>query len=333
MFKAELCTLCGDCLIHCVFNKYTREEAIAERQALMNGKWAAILSNCASCHACNETCPQGANPWDLISKLQGVYGVVTTPDIWLERILKVDKARLRVLAGPPQEVAETVLLTCNVEDMTPGVFDSPLYADLTKLMGPAYYCCCPLEFYGNEAGQLARAQGFVDVIARHRPNEVICYHDACYYLLSYRAPEYGITVPFRFLHIFEYLIRTLKQHRDKIHPLNIRIAYQCPCTSRSTPWKEPLLDELLDLIGCERVSRRYDRENALCCGSVLTTRGLIERATEAALRNIEDSSEHSSDALVYLCPGCLKSYKELCSKRKIPLYQISELCQIALGEK
>lgn len=226
-----------------------------------------------------------------------------------------------------------MLATCTIGELTPQVFHSQLYADLPKLVGPAYYCCQALEFFGDEEGERDRAQGFVDAIARYQPKEVVCYHDACYYLLSFRLPEYGIEAPFRPVHIFEYLLRTLRRHQDKILPLNMRVAYQRPCTSRNTPLKEPFLDELFQLIGCERVARRYDRENALCCGDLLAFRGHMERAREAALKNIEDSLENGAEAMIYLCPSCLKLYGKLCDEHGLPVYQISELCQMAIGEK
>ena len=332
MFKAELCNLCGDCLVNCMFNEYTREEAVAEWQALMEGKWAPILHNCASCHACNESCSQGANPWDLIAKLQGIHGEVKVPEATVERNQKVDDERARVLAGPPPGPVEVVLATCTLGETTPQVFDSLLYADLPKLVGPAYYCTVT-EFFGDEEGSRTGAQGFMDAFARYQPKEVVCYHDVCYHLLAFRMPEYGIEVPFRPVHIFEHLLGILRKHRGRISPLNLKIAYQRPCSSRSTPWKEPLLDELLELIGCERVARRYDRENALCCGAMLDLRGLADGSGEAAMRNIEDSLAHGAEALAYLCHGCLRRLGELRGEHDLPLYHISELCQMAIGEK
>jgi len=335
MFKKELCNLCGVCLVKCPFNKYTKEEAIAERRALMEGKWAPILRDCAICHACNEICPQGANPYDLISKLQGELGEVRGPALFLfeEYAKMVDEKRPKVLAEPLPEPEESVLTTCVLGERNPEFFDSMLYENLPKLTGPAYYCCMALELIGNEEGERDRAQGLVDVIARYKPREVICFHDTCYHLLSARLPEYGIHAPFRPVHLFEYLLRTLQEHQDKIIPLNIKIAYQRPCTSRSTPWKEHFLDQLLNLIGCERVARRYDYKDALCCGRMFTLRGFEERGLEAATKNLDDSLEHGAQALVCLCNACILSYGKPCEERGFPLYHISELCQVALGEK
>jgi Fe-S oxidoreductase len=316
-----------------MFNHYTLEEAVAERQALMAGTWAPILHNCAACHACNEFCPESANPFDLISKLQGIHGEADAANVWGDRAQKVDEERPKVLGGPKPEPADTLLATCTIGELNPRAFESLLYDDLPKLVGPAYYCCHALEFFGDEEGEKSRAQGFVDAIARYEPKELVCYHDACYTLLTFRLLEYGIEAPFRPVHIFEHLLRTLKKNRDKIRPLNMKVAYQRPCTSRNAPEKEHFLDELFELIGCERVNRKYDGDNALCCGDVYAFRNLLDRANEAATRNIEDSLKHGAEALIYLCPSCLKLYGERCEERNFPVYQISELCQLAIGEK
>jgi len=333
VFHPELCKLCGDCLVNCMFNEYSRDEAIAERKALMEGKWAPILRDCASCHSCNERCPQGANPWDLIGRLQGKYREVDAGEYWAERLRAADEERSGLLGAPLPERADTVLLTCTIGSGATEVFDSLLYSGVHKLMGPAYYCNNGLEYFGDEAGQKARAQGFVDAIARFQPREVVCYHDQCYFLLSYRLPEYGMDVPFRLVHLFEFLGRTVRQHQEKVRPLNLKVAYQRPCSSRNTQDKEPYLDELLELLGCERVAREYDRENALCCGAMYGARGLSDKALAAALTNVEDSLEHGAEVLLCLCPSCMRNYAELAPDRGLPVYHVSELCRIALGEE
>jgi Fe-S oxidoreductase len=332
VFRPELCNLCGDCLVGCMFNEYSRDDAVAQRKALMAGEWAPILRDCASCHACNEFCPQAANPWDLVSKLQGVFGEVTAGNVWGERALEVDAARLELPAKPKPEPSDTLLATCTVGDLNPGAFQSLLYAGLTQATGPEYYCCNALEYFGDEEGSRARAQGFVDALNRYAPEEVICYHDACYFHLTYRLPEYGVKVPFRPVPLFEHLLRAVTTNAHRVKPLGWRIAYQRPCSSRNTPEKEPILDELLAAIGCERVPRRYDRMNALCCGDVFSFRGFMDRAEEAARRNIIDARDHGATAMVYLCPSCLKLYGRLCPEHALAVYHVSELCQLAVGE-
>jgi hypothetical protein len=50
------------------------------------------------------------------------------------------------------------------------------------------------------------------------------------------------------------------------------------------------------------------------------------------LTNVEDALEFGAEALLYLCPSCLKNYAKLAPDRGLPVYHVSELCQIALGE-
>ena len=55
--------------------------------------------------------------------------------------------------------------------------------------------------------------------SRYRPKQVICYHDACYFHLTYRLPEYGIQAPFRPVHLFEYLLRHVNANPAQVRPL------------------------------------------------------------------------------------------------------------------
>ncbi|MGB6896793.1 MAG: 4Fe-4S dicluster domain-containing protein [Dehalococcoidia bacterium] len=60
MFDETRCDLCGDCLERCSYVEYEHDRAVAEIQALIDGKEAPILSRCITCYACNEYCPQEA---------------------------------------------------------------------------------------------------------------------------------------------------------------------------------------------------------------------------------------------------------------------------------
>jgi hypothetical protein len=66
--------------------------------------------------------------------------------------------------------------------------------------------------------------------------------------------------------IFEHLRDYLKAHPGETKKLNIKVACQRPCASRTTPEKDPLLDEIFAMIGVARVKRQYDGVNAICCG-------------------------------------------------------------------
>ena len=50
----------------------------------------------------------------------------------------------------------------------------------------------------------------------------------------YRVKDYGITVPFKYMHLFEYLRNCLRDHKGSITKLGRKVAYQRPCASRAS---------------------------------------------------------------------------------------------------
>ena len=74
MWAASKCDLCGDCLVKCRYVDYDKDRAVTEIKLLMEGKDADILNTCNTCMACNDYCPTGADPSNLIFKMQEKIG-------------------------------------------------------------------------------------------------------------------------------------------------------------------------------------------------------------------------------------------------------------------
>jgi ferredoxin len=74
MFREDQCTLCGDCLAECLYIQIGEEESRREFQNLINGKPSRVISECVSCMACDELCPEKANPFSLIIRRQEESG-------------------------------------------------------------------------------------------------------------------------------------------------------------------------------------------------------------------------------------------------------------------
>jgi len=115
--------------------------------------------------------------------------------------------------------------------------------------------------------------------------------------------EYDINALFKATHIIEYLRDYLKNHKESIRPLNRKIAFQRPCASRYTPQMDFILDDLFHLIGVERVYRKHDRQEALCCMGILT-RIDPERSKRFQDMNLKDAVDVGAEAMVFLCPFC-----------------------------
>lgn len=326
MFKADLCDLCGDCLVRCQWIEADREQSVEWMKALMAGRDTPVLRQCITCFACNEYCPQGANPFDLIAELQEKYDVFKSKEA--AQLQEAAYAFNKPLTNYPQ--AEKVMSVCVFEKTHPQLMQGELY-NLPRASGKPYFCWMLFGHWGIESIQKKHAQEMVDRLVLTGAREIVCFHDDCYAMLSTIAPGYGIKVPFRPVHLSEYLVGYLRENRERIKPLNISIAYQRPCASRYTPAKEHFIDELFELAGVKRVRRDYDREEALCCASIKLLLGNGDCVKDQE-RNIQDARQKGAQAMVCLCPGCMDNMGGVSITQGMPMIFLGDIARMALGE-
>ena len=326
MFNPGKCDLCGDCLVLCPYVDYDRDEAVEQFRRLMGGETPPIVGRCVTCVACNQFCEKGANPFDLILERQEETGVLDIPEQNTELFRNLPKAPSEVIAG---EAGKPALSLCSVGEMLPGLFDGPLFEGMTVLKGGDYFCSVGWVHLGYGTPVRENAPRVVRNLAAAGAEEIVFYHDDCYALVASMVKEYGIEVPFRPVHIIEYLLNQVKERAGEVKPLGLRVAYQQPCASRYTPWKDEQLDELFDLIGVKRVQREFDRKFALCCGSPLMPRDRGE-AMKIKERNIKDAVEHGAQAMAYLCPLCVLNLRRVASAEGLENHHIIGLVKLAL---
>jgi Fe-S oxidoreductase len=326
MFIEEKCDLCGDCLVLCPYVDYERDEAIGQFKSLMQGGTPAILEECVTCVACNQFCRKGANPFDLILSRHEETGILDIPEENSQLFRNLPNTPSEVIEGEP---GQPVLSLCSVGDLIPGLFEGPLFEGLTIIKGGDYFCNVGWVHLGEETPLREGAERVIRNIAAAGAEEVIFYHDDCYALMAAIAPDYGIEVPFRPIHIIEYLLDRVKENPSAVRRLGIRVAYQQPCASRYTPEKDKMLDELFRLIGVERVPREYDRLFALCCGSPMMPRDR-EKAMRIRERNVHDAVNSGAQAMAYLCPLCFLNLRKVAAASGLENYHIIELVKMAL---
>jgi Fe-S oxidoreductase len=326
MFKPDLCTLCGKCLEKCQWMDITPSQAKKWRKEMTEGKRTPILDNCITCFACNERCPTGANPSDQNLELQEKYQTL----VGEETVNAVEAANL--FEGELQAIprADRVMATCSYEKTKPELIQGELY-DMPRVGGKPFLCWSIFPHMGAPSVQRKHLRSMVERLALTGAKEVICFHVDCYSALARTAPDAGIDVPFRPVHLAEYLAERLRTGGKRVKPLGIDVAYQRPCTSRHTPDAERYIDELFVLTGVNRVKRRYDREEALCCTSV---RALYGKGNDRVDRekNVQDAQEAGARAIVYFCPICKDMLSDVAADHSIPLIFLGDLARAALGE-
>ncbi|MCU0600934.1 MAG: (Fe-S)-binding protein [Desulfobacterales bacterium] len=325
MFKTDACDFCGDCLTRCLWIKTDKDQAVDWIKEMMAGRHTPVVDQCITCYACNEICPQQANPFDLIAELQEKYHRVPKSQIDETEARLSFSGELRNLPR-----ADRIMSTCVFGKTDAHLIQGELYA-LPQITGKPFFCWILLGHMGAESVQKRHAQEFVDRLAATGAKEIVCFHDDCYAMLAGVAPEYGISVPFRPIHLSEYLVEYLSVRKEKIQPLNMKIAYQRPCASRWTPQKEHFIDKLFELCGVTRVERTFDRKNAMCCAAVKMMLGMGDPRPDQK-KNITDAKSAGAEAMVCLCPMCIHSLHGVAHENHLPLIFLGDLARMSLGE-
>ena len=336
MWDASKCDLCGDCLVKCRYVDYDKDRAVAEIKLLMEGKDADILSNCITCMACNDYCPTGADPSNLIFKMQekiGTCPIVAVGRPALEELVKAleGQADLRqLIPGDPDKPALS-FDGFQFEQFPEGTLDSQLFRGMTVVRGGEYMSLAGCVHMGGESFVEKYGQGVIDKLAS-LGKDIVYIHNEGFVLVDVKAKEHGFNVPFKYMHLFEYLRNYLRDHKNNITRLGKKVAYHANCGTRWISEYDAFLDEIFDLVGVERPPRQYERLNAVCCTAPIigTDR---ELAIDIQKKNMEDAIKCGADALITSCPICDRVLRRPTSQFGLPKIFITDLCRIALGEK
>jgi Fe-S oxidoreductase len=333
-YEPEICARCEtiDCLTRCQYIDLNLESAREERRRLLDGEDSRVLRECATCYACEEYCPYGNHPFYLIVERQEQRQAWPVP-------IPLTKQQLRIME--PRGEIEPAKLTAPVVDlcafsMLAGCIRGKLFEGASVISGRDIFCNVMWLHFAKNSVIRERLPRVIDNIVRCylEPNgisELICFHDECYGTYTQLAPAFGIEVPFKLVHLFEYLARRLAELKAEIRPIHEKVVYQRPCSNRLIPETQHFVDEIFQLIGVDRPQRQYDRENALCCATTIRIAQRENLADDVQKRNLDDMQAAGARYCVFSCPACLLGLGEPVAERGMIPILMSELCQIALG--
>ena len=334
-YDERVCADCEtiDCLMRCQYMEFDLDSAGEERDHIIRGEDSRVLTDCVTCYACEEYCPFGNHPFYRIVELQEEKEAWPVPT-------PITNLQLRMMAPrgeiSPKKVHSPVVNMCAF-DMLKGSIRGKLFEDASTFGGNDVFCNIMWLHFAKNSIIRERIPRMIDNIVNYYlkdsgVNEFICFHDECYGTYTHLAPAFGIDVPFRPVYLFEYITHRLDELKDRIQPLNVKVAYQRPCSNRLIPETQHWVDDIFERIGAERVDREYDRENALCCGGVLQLRQNEDLVEDIQKRNLDDMEAIGAEYCVFNCQFCFFSLSEAVSERGITPILMSDLCQIALGD-
>ena len=332
-YDENLCKTCptGDCLVKCQYMDVKKERAVEERVKIGQGKDSFVLQDCVTCYGCEEYCSRGNHPFYLITERREEKGILTSPRAITKQWINIGEPQGKYRLGDIKEKMLSFGFMGEFLKMVRGkIFEDvmPSY-----IFGQEFFCNVVYIHFANTSIIRERLPIVMDNFKKLGVKEVICMHDECYGSFAHLAPAYGIDVPFRPVHYFEYLYSRLNELKDEIRPLNIKVAYQRPCSSRLSSGKHHFVRDIMELIGVDLVEREYQDENALCCGGIYAMCFGYELSTDVQRRNIDDMAAHGAEYCVFNCPACQSSIGVKVGKRGIKPVHLIDLCKMAIGEK
>jgi Fe-S oxidoreductase len=315
----------------CQYMTFDLEDARREKTRINEGEDSRVLKECATCYACEEYCPNGNHPFYVIVERQEEKGLLPAPAPITKQQIRMMKPKGTLTPG---RVAAPVIDMCYFPMLT-GSIRAPLYENPFIIAGSDVFCNIMWLHFARNSVIRERLPRVIDNIWQcylkdSGVEELICFHDECYAAFSHLAPAFNIDVPFKPRHVFEYISDRLDVLKDRIKPLNAKVAYQRPCSNRLIPETDHWLDAIFTKIGAERVDREYDRETALCCGQVLRAHQREDLADDIQTRNLEDMKAAGAVFCAFNCPVCMLTLGEMVAEKGLFPIHVSDLCQDAL---
>jgi Fe-S oxidoreductase len=335
IYSQDVCAKCEtiECLTRCQYMDFDLEAARTERSRLLHGAESRVLTDCVTCYACEEYCPYENHPFYRIVALQ------EEKEIWpIPR--PITHLQLRMMEPPglitPQKMQSPIVNLCAFNMLQDSV-KGKLFEGVSTFGGNDVFCNLMWLHFAKSSVILERLPKMIDNMVQFYlqdsdRDEFICFHDECYGAYTHLAPAYGLEVPFKVTHLFEYLTRRLDILKERLRPLQVKVAYQRPCSNRLIPETQHWVDDIFEKIGAERVEREYDRENALCCGGVLQLRQNEELVEDIQNRNLTDMVNAGAQYCVFNCQFCFFTLSSAVTERGLTPILMSDLCRLALGE-
>ena len=333
-FDETKCAKCKavSCLTKCQYMDFkSQDRAKKEWQKVVNGEDSSVLEACTTCYACEEYCPFGNHPFYLIVERQEEKGILPAPrptvTMWINQCQPVG----RFIVGKVEQRALSYCFLPHFNTLVKGkLFDGIAWS---VIFGQEFFCNAVYLHYAKLSVIKERLPKIIENINNQGIKELVCLHDECYGTFTSLARAYGIEVPFKPIHYYEFLYDRLKELNRGIRRLNVKAAYQRNCSARLCPETDHYVDDIFGVLGVERVERKHDKENALCCAEMFRMAKGPALADDVQKRNIDDMVKFGAQYCVFNCPACWDSLAHRVVKQGIKPIHMIDLCKLAMGEE
>lgn len=348
MFNPQTCKRCGACLVACPFIKMTKEDARREVSRMIeSGVSEAVLSSCAGCAYCDAICPTASNPSalrkDILQAHNRSAGVsplrimsdaspysIMSAGLEIDRDAKLEK--LNALTNP-EPAEEVFYLGCSLSYIYTDLAQSALFSGLPAI-GGMKYCCGAYAYhlFGEHEAQI-QGRALLSELKKTGIKKLITFCPECEYMLGHIYPTLIEGFDIQTRNIVDYLLEEYESGRLCFSfPIPKKVTFHDACACRKL---DPQMFEkprrLLCAMGAEIVEMAHNRAKALCCATPLVGRN-SPLASSIAEKRVLEAKSTGAEALVVGCTGCL-GLSSPAAKSGLDIYHITELAQMAIGEK
>jgi len=321
------CTECGECLVKCPVMRMSEDEARAEIALLIKGEPAPrVFKECALCFDCNNFCPEGLRPHELILQrlsekpdrgkslpamvpyfLNGMPGPNLFQDLYAA-LTPAEKDILGRWSETPPPSRDVLFIGCIGKLFAEDIDNSEVLKPLPKF-GPPDICCGELHY---RSGQWA---AYSDITERTfaRLNEldaerIICYCGSCNTFLGKIMPKvYGKKLPFQVTSLYQWLLERVEAGALELkRPLGFKAAVHESCyASELGPEFCGSLRKIYQAAGAELVELEHRGELNTSCGAVSIVRNwsIVDVIKEQS-KKFREVKESGVKEMALNCPGC-----------------------------
>ncbi len=145
------------------------------------------------------------------------------------------------------------------------------------------------------------------------------------------AAERGEPYEFEVKHYSEIIAEAIADGRITFdHEVKKRLTFHDSChMGRAQGNYEPPREMIKAIPGVEYVEMEHNREDGLCCGSVLTLIGETPVAPKLGKMRLDEAVDVGADAVVALCPCCQVQFRDSIAKEGIPV-EVVDLAHLAM---
>jgi len=149
------------------------------------------------------------------------------------------------------------------------------------------------------------------------------------------AKKKGLDFPFEVKNYSEVAAEALAKGKLKFdHEVKAKVAFHDSChAGRAQGIYEPPRELIAAIPGVELVEMEHNRENGMCCGSVLTLIGESPVAPKLGGARIQEAIDVNADALLALCPCCQVQLRTAAkaNNMSIPITDLAKFVSQGLG--